>query len=63
MMDEIDRAIESDFDDFGRATSMAGVIEDEEDAGSVLGQGDHSGGTGSEEEGPSDFARQSVRVL
>jgi hypothetical protein len=43
-----------DFDNFGCATSMAGVIEDEEDAGSVLGQGDHSGGTGSEKEGPSD---------
>jgi hypothetical protein len=51
MMEEIDEAIGSDSDGFSRATSMAGVTENETDAGSVCGQGDHSRGTTFEEEG------------
>jgi hypothetical protein len=51
MMQEIDEALSLDCDDFSCATSMNDVTEDGKEAGSILGQADHSGGSVSEGEG------------
>ena len=51
MMQERDEAVSLDCDDFSCATSMDDVTEDGKEAGSIIGQADHSGDSVSEGEG------------